>query len=155
MQVKLNIKCQKAQSCVSHVRLVETYLRLDAVEATAPQHLASLQLHLSVVNLIQVLHLLQLLLRDLLALCPVTCCLQELQPASGHTGYHLRGRHKYQIQSSDPSNTRQNSKCNQLEFCIMLMQTISPCTGGGANDSTVALIFLGSNHGLPFRRVFI
>lgn len=66
------------------------YLCLDAVEATAPKHLAPLQLHLSVVDLILVLHLLQLLLGDLLLLCAVTCCLQELQPAGGDTGHQLR-----------------------------------------------------------------
>lgn len=69
---------------------VESYLCLDAVEATAPKHMAPPQLHLSVVDLIQVLHLLQLILRDLLLLRAVTRCLQELQPASGDTGHQLR-----------------------------------------------------------------
>lgn len=66
------------------------YLRLDAVEAPAPKHLAPLHLHLSVVDLILVLHILQLLLGDLLLLCAVTCCLQEPQPAGGDTGHQLR-----------------------------------------------------------------
>lgn len=69
---------------------MESYLCLDAVEATAPKHMAPPQLHLSVVDLIQVLHLLQLILRDLLLLRAVTRCLQELQPASGDTGHQLR-----------------------------------------------------------------
>lgn len=71
---------------------VESHLCLDAVEASAPKHMAPPQLHLSMVDLIQVLHLLQFLLGNLLLLCAVTCCLQELQPAGGNTGYQLRGR---------------------------------------------------------------
>lgn len=67
-------------------------LRLDAVQATAPKHLAPLQLHFSVVNLIAVLHLLQLLLGDLLLLCAVPRRLQELQPASRDAGDQLRRR---------------------------------------------------------------
>lgn len=79
---------------VFHVRMTQmnSYLCLDAVQATAPKHVAPPQLHLSVVNLIPVLHLLQLLLRDLLPLRAVPCCLQELQPAGGDTGDQLRGR---------------------------------------------------------------
>lgn len=65
-------------------------LCLDAVEATAPEHMAPPELHLSMVDLIQVLHVLQLVLRDLLLLRPVTRRLQELQPASGDTGHQLR-----------------------------------------------------------------
>lgn len=68
------------------------YLRGDAVEAAAPEHLALLQLHLAVVDLIRVLHLFQLLLGDLLLLPAVTRCRQELQPASGDTGHQLGGR---------------------------------------------------------------
>lgn len=71
---------------------VKTYLRLDAIEAAAPEHVAPPQLHLSVVDLIQVLHLLQLLLRDLLLLRAVTRCLQEPQPAGRDAGHQLRGR---------------------------------------------------------------
>lgn len=79
---------------VFHVRMtqVKSYLGLDAVQATAPKHVAPPQLHLSVVNLIPVLHLLQLLLRDLLPLRAVPRRLQELQPAGGDTGDQLRGR---------------------------------------------------------------
>lgn len=64
---------------------------MDAVEASAPEHVAPPQLHLSVVDLILVLHLLQLVLRDLLLLRAVTRRLQELQPASGDTGHQLKG----------------------------------------------------------------
>lgn len=67
-------------------------LRLDAVQAPAPKHVAPLQLHFSVVNLVAVLHLLQLLLGDLLLLCAMPRRLQELQPASRDAGDQLRGR---------------------------------------------------------------
>lgn len=59
-------------------RGLPSYLSLDAVEAAAPEHLTSPELHLSVINLIFVLQLLQLLLRDLLLLRAVTCSFQEL-----------------------------------------------------------------------------
>lgn len=65
------------------------YLRLDAVEASTPQHVAAPQLHLSVVDGVHVLHLLQLLLRDLLLLRAVTRCLQELEPVGGDAGHQL------------------------------------------------------------------
>lgn len=70
---------------------LKPYLSLDAVEATAPEHVALPHLHLSVVDLILVLHLLQLIFRDLLLLRAMTRRLQELQPSSGDTGHHLRG----------------------------------------------------------------
>lgn len=53
------------------------YLRLDAVQTSEPEDLASPQLHLSVVDLVGVLR--QLLLRDLLLRDAVTGLLQELQ----------------------------------------------------------------------------
>lgn len=59
-------------------RGLPSYLSLDAVEATAPEHLAPPELHLSVVDLIFVLQLLQLLLGDLLLLRAVTRSFQEL-----------------------------------------------------------------------------
>lgn len=71
---------------------MNSYLCLDAVQASAPKHMAPPQLHLSVVNLIAVLHLLQLLLRDLLPLRAMPRRLQELQPAGGDAGDQLRGR---------------------------------------------------------------
>lgn len=74
------------------VMQMNSYLRLDAVQAAAPKHVAPSQLHLSVVNLIPVLHLLQLFFRDLLPLSAMSCCLQELQPAGGDAGDQLRGR---------------------------------------------------------------
>ncbi len=70
---------------------VKPYLRLDAVEAATPEHVAPPHLHLGVVDLILVLHLLQLVLGDLLLLRAVTRRLQELQPASGDAGHQLRG----------------------------------------------------------------
>lgn len=47
------------------------YLCLNAIQATAPQHMAPPQLHLSMINLI-IFHLFQLFLRDLLLLCAMT-----------------------------------------------------------------------------------
>lgn len=64
-------------------------LRLYALQASAPQHLAPPELHLGVVDLVGVLHLLQLLLGDLLLLGAVARRLQELQPAGGHAGHQL------------------------------------------------------------------
>lgn len=67
------------------------YLRLDTIQAAAPKHVAPPQLHLSVIDLIQVLHLLQLLFGDLLLLRAVTGRLEELQPTGGDAGHQLRG----------------------------------------------------------------
>lgn len=78
--------------CVTIMTETTSYLCLDAVQATAPKHVAPPELHLSVVNLIPVLHLLQLLFGDLLPLRAVPRRLQELQPASGDAGDQLRGR---------------------------------------------------------------
>lgn len=64
-------------------------LRLDALEAAAPQHLAPPHLHLSVVDLVHVLHLLQLLLWDLPLLGAVARRLQELEPLGGDAGHEL------------------------------------------------------------------
>lgn len=79
---------------VFHNRMTQmsSYLCLDAVQTTAPKHVAPPHLHLSVVNLIPVLHLLQLFLRDLLPLRAVPRRLQELQPVGGDAGDQLRGR---------------------------------------------------------------
>lgn len=43
------------------------------------------ELHLSMINFIQVFHLLQLVLRDLLLLGSMSCCNQELQSARGNS----------------------------------------------------------------------
>lgn len=59
-------------------RSVDRYLRLDAIEASEPQDLASAQLPLSVVDLFHVLQLLQLLVWDLLFLGAVARRFQEL-----------------------------------------------------------------------------
>jgi hypothetical protein len=70
-----------------------THLGLDAVEAAAPEHLAPAELHLGVVDLVQVVHLVQLLLRDLLLLRAVASRLQELQTAGRDGGHHLGANH--------------------------------------------------------------
>ena len=70
--------------------LLGPYLGLDPVEAAAPQHLAPPHLHLAVVDLIHVLHLLLILLRELLLLRAVAGRLQELQAAGGDAGDQLR-----------------------------------------------------------------
>lgn len=80
-----------------NLRATSSYLCLDAVEASDPEHLAPPQLHLCVINLIHVLHLLQLLLRDLLLLRPVTRRLQKLQPARGNAGDELRRDHQTEM----------------------------------------------------------
>lgn len=52
------------------------YLRLDSVQTSKPQDLATSQLPLSMVNLFHVLC--ELLLRDLFLLCPMTSFFEEL-----------------------------------------------------------------------------
>lgn len=56
---------------------VDCYLSLDAIEASEPEDLAATKLPLGVVNLIHVLQLLQLLIRDLLFLGAVARRFQE------------------------------------------------------------------------------
>lgn len=64
-----------------------SYLRLDAVQTSEPEDLASPQLHLCVVDLVGALC--QLLLVDLLLRGAVTCLIQELQVVSGDGCYQL------------------------------------------------------------------
>ena len=64
-----------------HNEARRSYLRLDAVQTSEPEDLASPQLHLSMVDLIGALR--QLLLVDLLLRDAVTCLLQELQVVGG------------------------------------------------------------------------
>lgn len=66
------------------------YLSLDAAEASEPEDLAVAELPLCVVDLVHVLQLLKLLVRDLLLLRAVACCFQEFQAAGGYGGDHLR-----------------------------------------------------------------
>ncbi len=56
---------------------VDCYLSLDAIEASEPKDLASAKLPLSVVDLIHVLQLFQLLIRNLLLLGAVARRFQE------------------------------------------------------------------------------
>lgn len=56
---------------------VDCYLSLDAIEASEPQDLASAELALGVVDLVHVVQLLQLLVRDLLLLRAVAGRFQE------------------------------------------------------------------------------
>ena len=93
---------------------MKPYLSLDAVEAAAPEDLAPLQFHLSVVDLIEVLHLLQLLLGDLVPLRAVTRRLQELQPTRGDAGHQLRG-----------GQTQTDSVCRDLTFAGSAWATLS------------------------------
>lgn len=65
-----------------------SYLRLDAVQTSEPEDLASPQLHLGVVDLVGALR--QLLLVDLLLRGAVTCLLQELQVVCGDGRDQLR-----------------------------------------------------------------
>lgn len=66
------------------------YLSLDAAEASEPEDLAVAELPLCVVDLVHVLQLLQLLVRDLLLLRAVACRLEEFEAAGGDGGDHLR-----------------------------------------------------------------
>lgn len=50
------------------ISVLQPYLCLNAIQATTPQHMASPQLHLCMINLV-IFHLFQLFLRDLLLLC--------------------------------------------------------------------------------------
>lgn len=63
--------CCYAGSCI------DRYLSLDAIEASEPEDLAATKLPLGVVDLIHVLQLLQLLIRDFLLLGTMACCFQE------------------------------------------------------------------------------
>lgn len=65
-----------------------SYLRLDAVQTSEPEDLASSQLHLGVVDLVGVLR--QLLLVDLLLGDAVARLLQELEVVRGDGGHQLR-----------------------------------------------------------------
>lgn len=53
------------------------YLSLDAIEASEPEDLAAAQLPLGVIDLVHVIQLLQLLVRDLLLLRAVARRFQE------------------------------------------------------------------------------
>lgn len=86
-------------------RAVALYLRLDPVEAAAPQRLTPPQLHLSMVDLVFVLQLLQLILRDLLLLGAMTGCFQETQPAGGHAGHQLGEEQDYKPVRDTKTNT--------------------------------------------------
>lgn len=70
------------------------YLSLDAAEAPEPEDLAMAEFPLCVVDLVHVLQLLQLLVRDLLLLGAVACRLEEFEAAGGYGGDHLRGRRR-------------------------------------------------------------
>lgn len=65
-----------------------SYLRLDAVETSEPEDLASPQLHLGVVDLVGALR--QLLLVDLLLGDAVASLLQKLQVMRGDGGHQLQ-----------------------------------------------------------------
>lgn len=56
---------------------MDCYLSLDAIEASEPEDLAPAKLPLGVVDLLHVVQLLQLLVRDLLFLGAVAGCFQE------------------------------------------------------------------------------
>lgn len=66
------------------------YLSLDAVEASEPEDLASAELPLGVVDLVHVIQLLQLLVRDLLLLGAVARRFEEFEAAGGYRGDHLQ-----------------------------------------------------------------
>lgn len=68
------------------------YLSLDAAEAPEPEDLAVAELPLCVVNLVHVLQLLQLLVRDLLLLGAVARRLEEFEAAGGYGRDHLQRR---------------------------------------------------------------
>lgn len=65
------------------------YLSLDAVEASEPEDLASAELPLGVVDLVHILQLLQLLVRDLLLLGAMARRFEEFEAAGGYRGDHL------------------------------------------------------------------
>lgn len=56
---------------------VDCYLSLDAIETSEPEDLATAKLPFSVINLVHVVQLFQLLIRDLLFLGAVARCFQE------------------------------------------------------------------------------
>lgn len=68
------------------------YLSLDAAEAPEPEDLAVAELPLCVVNLVHVIQLLQLLVRDLLLLGAVARRLEEFEAAGGYGRDHLQRR---------------------------------------------------------------
>lgn len=110
-----------------YVTSLKPYLLGDPVDAAAPQHLAPLQLHLSVVDLVQVLHLLQLVLGDLLLLRAVTRRLQELQPLGGDTGHQLRPKHHTAVRHSSSTSCDLNMSLKVWRQFLFLMMMIS-CT---------------------------
>lgn len=68
------------------------YLSLDAAEAPEPEDLAVAELPLCMVNLVHVIQLLQLLVRDLLLLGAVARRLEEFEAAGGYGRDHLQRR---------------------------------------------------------------
>lgn len=74
-----------------HIGRPVGYLGLDAAEASEPEDLAVAELPLCVVDLIHVLQLLQLLVRNLLLLGAVAHRLQEFEAAGGDGGDNLQG----------------------------------------------------------------
>ena len=94
---------------------MKAYLRLDAVPVAEPVPL--LLLLLSLVSLILVLHLILLVSIPLSAL---TCFPQELEPASGDTGHHLRkNRHN---QPSCHRQQQQHQHVCQLDCDLNVLQ---------------------------------
>lgn len=84
--------CDKSGQNTAQSLVAAVYLSLDPVEAPEPEDLAMPQLPLCMVNLIQVVHVLQLLIRDLLLLRAVARRLQELEAACGDGGDDLLER---------------------------------------------------------------
>lgn len=80
-KVKLLIKLHLSERVGCHGEARRSYLRLDAVQTSEPEDLASSQLHLGVVDLIGALR--QLLLVDLLLRDAMARLLQELQVVCG------------------------------------------------------------------------
>lgn len=88
---------QGATECIHHPDL-----SLDAVQASEPEDLSSAELPLGVVDLLHVLHVLQLLVGDLLLLGAVACGLQELQTAGGDRRDQLTPEETAEAQEDAP-----------------------------------------------------
>lgn len=88
---------QGATECIHHPDL-----SLDAVEASEPEDLSSAELPLSVVDLLHLLHVLQLLVGDLHLLGAVARGLQELQTAGGDRRDQLTPEETAEAQEDAP-----------------------------------------------------